>query len=256
MDLQLANRLQRHRKAHGYSQEALAAALGISRQAVSKWECGEASPDTENLIRLAKLYHISLDELILSDEARSDALAPAERSETSPNVGTPSKTEDETFHGGEKKRESEGEASDNRNDAEDAPKELAEFIKKHRENGDEIETRREGDTFTVNATASRVQRLWAGIDAAVFFLCLVAFLLLGFLGNFWHPAWLLFLLVPIVASLGEAVKKRNASAFAFPVLVTAVYLFLGCVWEFWHPAWIIFLSVPLYYTIAELFHKK
>ena len=98
--------------------------------------------------------------------------------------------------------------------------------------------------------------LWAGIDAAVFFLCLVAFLLLGFLGNFWHPAWLLFLLVPIVASLGEAVKKRNASAFAFPVLVTAVYLFLGCVWEFWHPAWIIFLSVPLYYTIAELFHKK
>lgn len=102
MDLQLANRLQRHRKAHGYSQEALAAALGISRQAVSKWECGEASPDTENLIRLAKLYHISLDELILSDEARSDALAPAERSETSPNVGTPSKTEDETFHGGEK----------------------------------------------------------------------------------------------------------------------------------------------------------
>ena len=130
MDLQLANRLQRHRKAHGYSQEALAAALGISRQAVSKWECGEASPDTENLIRLAKLYHISLDELILSDEARSDALAPAERSETSPNVGAPSKTEDETFHGGEKKRESEGEASDNRNDAEDAPKELAEFIKK------------------------------------------------------------------------------------------------------------------------------
>lgn len=126
----------------------------------------------------------------------------------------------------------------------------------HRENGDEIETRREENTFTVNVTASRVQRLWAGIDAAVFFLCLVAFLLLGFLGNFWHPAWLLFLLVPIVASLGEAVRKRNPSAFAFPVLVTAVYLLLGCVWGLWHPAWIIFLSIPLYYTIAELFRKK
>lgn len=256
MDLQLANRLQRHRKAHGYSQEALAAALGISRQAISKWECGEASPDTENLIRLAKLYRISLDELILSDEAKSDDLAPAERSETSPNGGTPSKAEDETSHAGEKNRESEGEASVSRNDAEDAPKELAEFIKKHRENGDEIETRREGNTFTVNVTVARDQKLWIAIDAATFFLCIISFLLLGFLGNLWHPAWLLFLLVPIVASLGEAVKKRNASAFAFPVLVTAVYLFLGCVWEFWHPAWIIFLSIPLYYTIAELFHKK
>lgn len=254
MDLQLANRLQRHRKAHGYSQEALAAALGISRQAVSKWECGEASPDTENLIRLAKLYHISLDELILSDEPKDDAPALAARSKTAPN-GTPSKAED-GIQGGENNRESEGEASDSRNDAEDAPKELAEFIEMHRENGDEIETRREENTFTVNVTASRVQRLWAGIDAAVFFLCLVAFLLLGFLGNFWHPAWLLFLLVPIVASLGEAVKKRNASAFAFPVLVTAVYLLLGCVWGLWHPAWIIFLSIPLYYTIAELFRKK
>lgn len=64
MDILTANRLMELRKKHGYSQETLANALGISRQAVSKWERAEASPDTGNLIALAKLYEMSLDELL------------------------------------------------------------------------------------------------------------------------------------------------------------------------------------------------
>ena len=68
MNLEIANRLQKLRKEKGYSQEQLAEALGISRQAVSKWERAESSPDTDNLICLAKLYGISLDELLSTDE--------------------------------------------------------------------------------------------------------------------------------------------------------------------------------------------
>ena len=64
MDMQMAERLVARRKAAGYSQEALAAELGVSRQAVSKWERGEASPDTDNLIALAGLYGVTLDELL------------------------------------------------------------------------------------------------------------------------------------------------------------------------------------------------
>lgn len=64
MDLAMAQRLVDRRKAAGLSQEALAAQLGVSRQAVSKWECSESSPDTDNLIALAALYGVSLDELL------------------------------------------------------------------------------------------------------------------------------------------------------------------------------------------------
>ena len=68
MNLEIANRLVKLRKENHLSQEQLAEKIGISRQAVSKWERAEASPDTDNLILLARLYHISLDELLKTEE--------------------------------------------------------------------------------------------------------------------------------------------------------------------------------------------
>lgn len=64
MNVEIANRLQQLRKNNNLSQEELAEKIGVSRQAVSKWERAEASPDTENLILLSKLYRMSLDELV------------------------------------------------------------------------------------------------------------------------------------------------------------------------------------------------
>ena len=64
MNIEIANRLVQLRKENGLSQEALAAKLGISRQAISKWERAEASPDTDNLMALAELYGMSLDALL------------------------------------------------------------------------------------------------------------------------------------------------------------------------------------------------
>ena len=69
MNLQIANRLLQLRKERGLSQEDLADQLGISRQAVSKWERAEASPDTDNLICLAKLYNVSLDYLLQTEDS-------------------------------------------------------------------------------------------------------------------------------------------------------------------------------------------
>lgn len=60
----LAGQLKRRRAASGLSQEALAAQLGVSRQAVSKWENGDSEPSTANLLALAALYKISVDELL------------------------------------------------------------------------------------------------------------------------------------------------------------------------------------------------
>ncbi|WP_302961661.1 helix-turn-helix transcriptional regulator [uncultured Adlercreutzia sp.] len=75
MNVEIAERLAARRKQAGLSQEALAEKLGVSRQAVSKWERSESSPDTDNLIALAKLYGVSLDELLYVDDAIADDVA-------------------------------------------------------------------------------------------------------------------------------------------------------------------------------------
>jgi len=52
------------RKENNYSQEVLAEKIGVSRQAVSKWERNEASPDIQNIQLLADIFDVSIDELI------------------------------------------------------------------------------------------------------------------------------------------------------------------------------------------------
>ena len=70
MNIKLADRLVELRKEHKLSQEALAEKLGLSRQSISKWERAEASPDTDNLIALAEVYGITLDELLDNNEPK------------------------------------------------------------------------------------------------------------------------------------------------------------------------------------------
>ncbi|MBJ8350062.1 helix-turn-helix transcriptional regulator [Streptococcus zalophi] len=59
-----AEQLKIHRNKRKLSQEDLARELFISRQAISKWENGEATPDLENLVSLSELLELSLDELV------------------------------------------------------------------------------------------------------------------------------------------------------------------------------------------------
>ena len=56
--------LKEHRTRCGMTQEFVAESMGVSRQAVSKWENGTADPSTSNLLKLAKLYGITPEELI------------------------------------------------------------------------------------------------------------------------------------------------------------------------------------------------
>lgn len=60
----LGEKIQFYRKQNKYSQEKIAELLGISRQAVTKWESNQSAPNTDNLLKLASIYGISLDELI------------------------------------------------------------------------------------------------------------------------------------------------------------------------------------------------
>ena len=63
--MKLEEKLIRLRRDNGLSQLKIAEELGVSRQAVSRWEVGAALPSTENLKRLAELYKVSIDELLM-----------------------------------------------------------------------------------------------------------------------------------------------------------------------------------------------
>ena len=79
----LGEKLRRLRIARQLSQEQLADKLQVSRQAISKWELGESTPDTENLILLSKFYGVSIDYLLLNELNISSELE-TKRSRSSP----------------------------------------------------------------------------------------------------------------------------------------------------------------------------
>ena len=60
----LGEALKAWRTAAGFTQEYVAEAVGVSRQAVSKWENGASEPSTANLMALSKLYGLPVDELL------------------------------------------------------------------------------------------------------------------------------------------------------------------------------------------------
>ncbi|MBD5556984.1 MAG: helix-turn-helix transcriptional regulator [Roseburia sp.] len=67
----LGDKLSRLRKENNYTQEQLADVLGVSRQAISKWESDTTYPETEKLIRMSELFDCSLDYL-LKDKVETD----------------------------------------------------------------------------------------------------------------------------------------------------------------------------------------
>lgn len=87
MSVKQGDYLRRLRAENGLSQEKLAEKLGVSRQSVSKWEQGYAVPDTDNMMKLSKLYGVSVDDILncaqppqrqtAQEQPPEDAKAPA-----------------------------------------------------------------------------------------------------------------------------------------------------------------------------------
>lgn len=192
MDIKTADRLQALRKSHGYSQDALAEKLGISRQAVSKWERGESSPDTDNLIALANLYGITLDQLLNGEN-------------------------------------------------------VPEIVLQTQDNVKEEKDKKTG------IYAEKGKKL---MKFPFPFLVIIAYLVLGFLCNLWHPGWLVFLTIPAYYQYAGAcfAKSKKGFILAMPVveIVVILYLLAGFLLGLWHPMWIIFLTIPLYYWFVGM----
>ena len=73
--MKLSEKIIRLRKGRGLSQEELAERLGVSRQAVSRWESGTALPDAGNLRQISRLFEVSADYLL--DEEQESPKVPA-----------------------------------------------------------------------------------------------------------------------------------------------------------------------------------
>ncbi len=72
--MNLADRIQGLRKAKGISQEELADKIGVSRQAVSKWESEQSMPDTEKIIIMSDYFEVTTDYLLKGIEPKSDEI--------------------------------------------------------------------------------------------------------------------------------------------------------------------------------------
>ena len=176
MDMETAGRLAALRRERGLSQEALAEQLGVSRQAVSKWERAESSPDTDNLVALARLYGISLDALLLQG-----AVQDAAPSGPAPEAASAAEDTDAAILAA-------GRAWDA---AEAACKQQRRAV---------WERRREKLLWLLDLVLMFALPLvcnllgWWAIYAV---LVTVVYLVTGFLLDNWHPGWILYLSIPI-----------------------------------------------------------
>lgn len=236
MNIETANRLLQYRKKAGFSQEELAEKIGVSRQAVSKWERSEASPDTDNLVVLAQLYGVSLDELL--------------GLKSSTDTGEETAPENDEVHVS-----------------------LKDGVHVRSKDGDKVDVSFKGGVHVVSKGEEKVhfnkdEKYYVDengekqeIKPAYFFWLYMPFPVIvttlffgwGFSGVWggWSRAWILFLLVPLYYSIVEVVRAKDLSKLAFPVIPAAVFVGVGMFTHIWHPTWIVFLTIPLFYCIVE-----
>lgn len=87
--MRLHEKIYALRKKEGLSQEALAEKLGVSRQSVSKWETGEATPEVSKLLSLSKLFGVTTDYLLDDESEEKLQEAEEEKEELSPFAAAP-----------------------------------------------------------------------------------------------------------------------------------------------------------------------
>ncbi|MEE0859795.1 MAG: helix-turn-helix domain-containing protein [Acutalibacteraceae bacterium] len=269
MNIEIANRLCNLRKEHNMSQEQLAEKIGVSRQAVSKWERGEASPDTDNLIALAQIYNVSIDEILTGKHSNTvkEEQSDSGGNNTSYNENIENNTEQENF----KKAKFSFKNGIHVDDGDDhvhvdwngVHVDDSDGTHVHvgwngihvSENGeDKVYTDENGHIFYKDKEENNQSVLTIILkNICIPIVAVIAFLIWGFCFNGWAFAWLVFLALPVYYSLIEAIEKRKPSKFCFPVLIVIVYMVLGLCCNLWHPGWVLFLTIPVFYGICSAF---
>lgn len=265
MDITTANRLYELRKQHGYSQDELADMLGVSRQAVSKWERSESSPDTDNLIALAKLYDVSLDELLgFKKEEQNEANSTETDVNDDKNETSSADCDNNIPHRDSVHIDENGiHLKDKNGEQVHITGGIAKFVNKivgnihidddDEEDEDDYDVKKidiEHGHIDLDAKSNNHIKVRAIVDACATAISLITYLIIGFVCKLWHPGWLVFFFPFIVEGIAESIIKKNAYHFPIQIMATAGYLLMGFVWNLWHPGWIIFCVLPVYYMMV------
>ena len=230
----LPNNLYELRRKAGLSQEEFADKLSVSRQAVSKWERGEAYPDTENLIAISEMFKVTIDELLNARDLSSSEAK---------NIDAPDVNEHANITDEAKSKGGYG-----------LKLELDNGINIKLGKGDESDFIDEDDDDS--AVAERSNWKYSMLYSVPYSIaCLVAFLVLGFTLNAWYWAWTLFITVPVYDSVLDAIRKKSLSEFEYAIFVAFIYCLFGIIYKWWHPGWVIFVTIPVFYTVAEAIDK-
>lgn len=265
MDIKTANRLYELRKQHGYSQDELAEMLNVSRQAVSKWERSESSPDTDNLIALARLYGVSLDELLGYTAQASDACDNKDETSDDASDGNDDASTVNVESDGDKVHiDEDGIYIEDKNGEKVTIKGgIAKFVNKvvgsvHIDGKKTTVTDKDAPRVEIadgkivvsekDKTARIINDCVWGVS---FLLATIAYLLIGFLCNLWHPGWILFFAPFVLGGISSTITHRNASEFPIVFLSLATYLLMGFLANLWHPGWVVFILIPAYYIVVE-----
>ncbi|MFW5794242.1 MAG: hypothetical protein ACOCV1_02055 [Bacillota bacterium] len=85
------------------------------------------------------------------------------------------------------------------------------------------------------------------IIAIVPFVSLVSYLILGFGFDFWHPGWLVFVIVPLIVMVFTVFDDNYIAGLLalVPFIIIISYFFVGFYLGIWHPTWLIFILLPL-----------
>ncbi len=285
MNIETANRLLQYRKKHNLSQEELAAKIGVSRQAISKWERAEASPDTDNLILLAEIYGVSLDELLKGETSgkskNDDCTEPDADSQTKNTYNNACQPNDEKNETKYKKVDKVSFKNGLHVDSKDGDHVHLSFkngIHVHDKHGTNVDI--DGNGVFVNENGK--QRVYTDENGYImadedvikchnckhnksvwnkfpfFILAMIAFVCWGVSGVCfgWALSWIVLLTIPLYYTLVDAIFERKASHFAYPVLAVIAYILFGYfnICGGWAYGWIVFLTIPIYYWICSLFN--
>lgn len=254
MNIELANRLLQYRKNSGLSQEELAEKLGISRQSISKWERAEASPDTDNIIELAKIYNVTLDELLNVNQDIVKESATVESKDTK-KVKVDEEVEVFENDKGETVQINGSGILVKTKDEEVSISFDGIYIK---ENGKEKVNLKNSHIFSSDKEKDRKRhKINEIIDAILVLLVICVYVLLcSFNIMEWSKFWVIFVYYPAASSLISAIIKKNPSSFAYPILIAGIYVTIGIYLGQWHPWWALFVTIPLYYVLVKPFSKK
>ncbi len=252
MNLFTAKKLTALRKYYSLSQEALAEKAGVSRQAVSKWERGEASPDTDNLVTLSKLYNVSLDDL-LGEKTAEEIISELEKEKAAEKtVKSPESLDIQGPATGVYTAESPyatGVYTENPPAfAPAAPKATPDFSQaepKEKKIG-----KKEKPQPLFPGVAKNMLKFPYIIIAAI------VYIIIGYAFKVWHPTWLIFLTIPAYYLTAPAffapTKKKILMRLPAYYYIIMLYIFLGILFSLWSKTWILFLFIPVYYWVISI----